>query len=589
LAKIVFISPIAFYQAKSYDLPLGLLNLASVLRRAGHQVEILNFSASHQDGSLQLGRGEEEDLEAMRNLLLEREADLLGFSTFCFSYHISLLLARAVKERRPELPIVLGGPQASLTAALTLQAFPWVDAVALGEAERTIERIVRGLLGEIPLDEVPGLAYRQGESVRLNEAAPLLDLEDLPQPDYGMVSFFERVPSVPVETGRGCPFSCRFCSTKTFWRRACRPRQPASIVAEMARVHRVWGRTRFVFVHDLFTSRRQGVIELCNRLETLGEPLTWSCSARLDGMDELLAERMVRAGCRRIFVGLESGSPRVQALIGKAIDIDKGLPVLETLQQAGVETICSLVVGFPGEKEEDLRQTLALALRLCGMGCDVTINRFAFLPQTELTEEFHDQLVFDGSAGSFGSGQFARLSAAWIGRYPQIFPFFYTVDDPIRRMTDGLDRFFSLFYQHLRSYLPDTWRFLLECWDGDLLGIFLDFRRLGLNLAQTPQGEAFSLAALSWEDWTRALLEEMERFLAQADLGSDGWIMREMFRYERDRFDFQHHRDDPVVMVHHYQAGVVRAQEERLSLASVPRTPVTVFFHRERPSGLEEE
>ncbi|MEI6308482.1 MAG: radical SAM protein [bacterium] len=583
MAKILFVTPGAFHRSMSFDLPLGLLNLAAILQQAGHQAEILDFNALYQDGSLRLEDDEAENLAAMRDLLLARQPDLLGFSTFCSTYHISLLMARAVKEERPGLPVILGGPQASLTAEPTLQAFIYVDAVAVGETEETIGRIVAGFMGSIALAEVPGLAYREGESIRLNAPAPLLDLKDLPAPDYRMASTFDQARWVPVETGRGCPYNCRFCSTRIFWRHVCRPRDPASIAREMARIYRVWGRNQFIFVHDLFTSQRQRVIELCDILDGLGLPLTWSCSARLDTIDEHLAARMVRSGCRRIFLGLESGSPRVQAMINKPMDLEKGLTVMDFLLKSGVETVCSLIAGFPGEKEEDLRQTLSLALRASEMGCEVTVNRFTFLPQTELTEEYQDRLVFDGSPSNFGSGQFVSLALDWIRCYPQIFPTFYTVDDPIRRKTDGLDRFFSLFFLHLQSCLPDTWRFLLERWNGDLLDIFLDFQGLGLAPHQAHQLEEFSLARLSWAAWTGSLLDEMRQCLLRTDLGHDGAVILEMFRYERDRFEFQHGLGNRNVSLYRYQADVPRAKEEGLSLKDVPLSAATVEFHREEP------
>ena len=588
MAKVLFVTPNSFHRSMSFDLPLGLLNLAAILKRAGHQVEILDFNASKQDGSLRLVDSEAENLVALRDLLLARQPDILGFSTFCSTYHITLLVARAVKEKRPGLPVILGGPQASLTAEPTLQAFPWVDAIAVGETEETIGRIVAGLLGEIPLADIPGLACREGESIRLNTPAPLLDLKNLPEPDYGMASTFGQVGWVPVETGRGCPHSCRFCSTRIFWRHVCRPRDSSSIAQEMARIHRVWGRNRFIFVHDLFTSQRQRVIDLCNHLDRLDLPLTWSCSARLDAIDEDLADRMVRSGCRRIFLGLESGSPRVQAMISKPMDLEKGFTVVDFLQRSGVETICSFIAGFPGEREEDLRQTLSLALRASGMGCDVTVNRFTFLPQTELTEEYQDRLIFDGRPNNFGSAQFFSLAEGWVRRYPQIFPHFYAVDDPIRRKTDGLDRFFSLFFLHLQTYLPDTWRFLLERWNGDLLGIFLDFQGLGLAPDQEHQLEEFSLARLSWASWTGSLLDEMQQYLVQANLENDGLIIREMFRYERDRFEFQHSLGNRDVPLYRYQVDVPQAKEERLSLKDVPLSAVTAAFHREEPPKQRE-
>src|SRR5262249_8992500 len=121
----------------------------------------------------------------------------------------------------------------------------------------------------------------------------------------------------PLELGRGCPFSCTFCSTNDFFRRRFRLKSPAHMIAEMRRVKETYGIDSFELVHDMFTVDRKRVVEFCEALIASQEEFTWGCSARTDCVDEELIAFMARAGCRGIFFGIETGSRRMQRIIDK--------------------------------------------------------------------------------------------------------------------------------------------------------------------------------------------------------------------------------------------------------------------------------
>src|SRR5262249_54636235 len=121
--------------------------------------------------------------------LAARDADVFGFSTVCSSYPLTLRLATAVKQQRPESVIILGGPQASVVDVATLRTFPYIDVVVRGEAECTLPLLLQALAGSTDLAAVPGITFRrdQGSEVTRNPDAPVvLDLDALPFPAFDL-------------------------------------------------------------------------------------------------------------------------------------------------------------------------------------------------------------------------------------------------------------------------------------------------------------------------------------------------------------------------------------------------------------------
>ena len=117
----------------------------------------------------------------------------------------------------------------------------------------------------------------------------------------------------------------------------------------MRTIHRTYGNTRFELIHDMFTVDRKRVVEFCEALLASGEQFQWNCSARTDCVDDELIALMARSGCASIFFGIETGSARLQRLIGKNLDLHEAASRVACASRHGIGTTVSLITGFPGE------------------------------------------------------------------------------------------------------------------------------------------------------------------------------------------------------------------------------------------------
>jgi radical SAM superfamily enzyme YgiQ (UPF0313 family) len=412
--------------------PTGVLTLASVMRdRFATTVVDLNNIFMESEGEW------DEFFRLASTAISETGADLLGFSSICTSYPTTIRLAGLVARELPESYIVFGGPQASVVDVSTLEAFDYIDAVVRGEAEESLPALVQGFAEGQPPLSVAGVSFRHGGSIQRNpSASAITDLDALPMPAFDLHPFVSSLEAIPLEIGRGCPFSCRFCSTNDFFRRRFRLKSPERTLGQMRELHDRYGIRKFDLIHDMFTVDRQKVVAFCELLISNGSPFEWACSARTDCIDEALLEIMKAAGCTGIFFGIETGSQRLQAVIDKGLDLSESRRMLATADRIGIKTTASLITGYPEETLEDFRQTLEFfgdAVQLPWL--DPQLHILWPLAETPLTTEYRDRLFLD-------ENRFERSENGWeqdalarelIAAHPDIFSNFYAFPCEIDR------------------------------------------------------------------------------------------------------------------------------------------------------------
>jgi hypothetical protein len=342
--------------------PLGTLVVASLFRRCGWAVQVVDSNYEYRE---HLGHHHTQSSFARRlaERLSREESPYYGFSTICSSYPFSLRIAEHLKDLAPHSTIILGGPQASATATETLRSCSYIDFVVCGEVEDAIGPFT--LSHTTAPASVPGLCWRDSSGVHLNPSPPPPDVSRIPFPAYDLWRM-DQTGVVPVEAGRGCPFGCRFCSTSSFFGRSHRLRSPAAIIDDVLHVRARYAVETIALVHDNLFLTERDCEDFCaawtsdERLKDL----TWTCSLRPDVATPRMAQALSEAGCNGIFVGLETGSSRLQESIGKRIDLARAMTGLSSLHAAGIRTATSFIVGFPDETDDDLRETCALYLRM---------------------------------------------------------------------------------------------------------------------------------------------------------------------------------------------------------------------------------
>jgi radical SAM superfamily enzyme YgiQ (UPF0313 family) len=446
--------------------PMGLLSLAAVLERAGHEPMIVDFNYEIDREVLRL---DSSFFENAVRLIVARKPDLVGFSTMCNSFHITLKLARLLKRNAPHVPILLGGPQVSYVDEKTLSAFEFVDYVIRGEAEDSLPKFIAALHGEGSLASVPGLSYRAGPAIVRNPAAgPIENLDALPYPAWHLFPY-DVAGAYSIDVGRGCPFSCDFCCTSDFFARRFRLKSFDRLLQEIRWLQDTYGANAITFIHDLFTANRKWVRALCERLmQEAGLEFSWSASARVDTVDGHLLQAMGKSGCRALFFGIESGSQSLQYRIKKRLKISTVYPVAAAAAESGIAPTLSFIAGFPTETTQDLSETFELISQLVNIpGANIQLHLMSPQLGTHDLQTHGDKLRLDGYFSDIASGPDALTDIPMIRNYPDLFPsFYYYQNDHLpRELIVGADKFVRVICANMKYTLDNCREHGLRLWD----------------------------------------------------------------------------------------------------------------------------
>jgi len=337
--------------------PLGLASLAAPAEAAGHTVRILDM------------RVENPTREEMEAELRAFAPDVVGHYSATFNIHECVEVARFVRQVVPRAVSVVGGPNVGVYPVQTLQ-HDCFDYGMMGECDHTFPEFLEGVQRGRPREDIQGLVRRgpSGEAIVHGSAPIVEDLDALPIPAHhlfrGVYRYFgaSREPYTSMIASRGCPFNCNFCGRIPGTRKV-RYRSAEKLLEEMRHV-RSLGYREVNFFDDLFTVNRRRVMALCQALADARLDLVWSVRARVDSVDEEMLALMKKAGCRRIYYGVESGSDRTLGLMNKQITTAEAREALRVSRRLGIETVSYFIVGYPGETAEDMVQTVEFSSRL---------------------------------------------------------------------------------------------------------------------------------------------------------------------------------------------------------------------------------
>jgi radical SAM superfamily enzyme YgiQ (UPF0313 family) len=576
---------------------LGILTLAAILRNRGHPVhiveldglflELLDLRKGRRDGQRSLageplallpGGGDAPLIPNLFELAVQRlskvSADVFGFSSICSSYPLTLRLAQAVKRLNPGQWVVLGGPQASVVDVPTLSAFAAMDFILRGEADQTFPALIDALGRGHGWDQIAGLTFRSGGQVKRNPSAPVvLDLDHLPMPAFDLDADLKDRGSVHLEIGRGCPFACTFCSTNDFFRRNFRLKSAERVIQEMDHLRRDYGTTYFSLVHDMYTVDRRKVAAFCGALLAHRAGHTWGCSARTDCIDDELIGLMAQAGCRGIFFGIETGSRRLQKVIRKNLDLDEAVERIACADRHEIKTAVALIIGFPDETREDLRDTIHFfidALRFDH--AEPQLSLLAPLAATPLHEEHRHELMFDRiySDISCQSWEQDPVEEEMIRAHPEIFPNFYAIP------TVHLERRYLSEVRDFVSYVSAWFRWLpvaLLQDSGDLLRVFDRWRAWLLQMR--GQGAADPVAGAPYHcrrQFRRDFLDFVRSCYLQEMARSPGAVAALVQVEGVSQADLSADRPNPGVM-QSFSAASVREKRGLAPLCEGPEGP----------------
>jgi hypothetical protein len=280
---------------------------------------------------------------------------------------------------------------------------------------------------------------------------------------------------------------------------------------QMLTLHQTYGISSFEFVHDNFTVNRKRTVALCKALQRSEIKFAWSCSARTDCIDNELIDLMHKAGCAGIFLGIESGSERIQKIVQKELDLETAKERIRRLNQDEIEVAASFIIGFPEETIEDLRMTVNCFVDLMRYDyVDPQVGLLSPLTGTPIHKRHQNELIYDSiiSDMAFQGVEQDAEDKKLIAEYPALFSSFYSVP------TIWLDRTYigELVEFLLVSRYNLRWLFVaIQQTEGDVLKVFDKWRAWRAIHENEPyqQSRPYYAGEGFWREFLRFVCSEI--------------------------------------------------------------------------------
>ncbi len=358
--------------------PYSLLQLAAMIRGAGHSVKLLDAN------------GVDAGYPQVESWLGKTEYDALIFRFTPTTFDHDMKVARASKHVRPSARTV-GVCWTLRTVPLdVMKDAPDLDVYLRHEYETVGTSLIDAMERGAPLDGVPGLAFRDDGHVNVTpNAPPIKDYDGVPLPAYDLLPslspYFVSAPACKPFTimyaSKGCPYACSFCTVaKTAWKF----RTAESVLAELRYLQERYRVRTVSFFDETFTMSKKRVRELCEGMRSEGLDIRWYCNTRVHLVDPDLLKAMRGAGCAGISYGVESGNQAVLDQVSKQATVEQAAQAIRWAKDAGIKTYCAFILGLPGETRETAMDTIDFALRTLPNGAQ--FNVLAPYPGTELYE-----------------------------------------------------------------------------------------------------------------------------------------------------------------------------------------------------------
>ncbi|UCG68040.1 MAG: radical SAM protein [Thermoplasmata archaeon] len=369
--KVLLMVPLTSLMKNHPDIPdLGLGYLATGVRKEGFEVDILGWNHHLR-------------IERFREYLRITQPSVVGIKVFTYNINAAVETVSIIKSVNSCIVTVIGGPHPSANNPTeTMDDFNEVDFAFRGDAEIGFPSLVKELskkgsdhqdnaLDQAALREIPGLIWRKNGTVHANPPHFPDDLDTLGLPSWDLIDPKDYHPYridesdtqghvAPIMTTRGCPLSCTYCSVNLVNGRVIRRRSVGSVIEEMSLLHNRYN-VRQIFIMDTnFLSDKEYVKELCNAIIEKGLHIKWDCiceTLKRSFYDDEILSLMYRAGCRKIIMGIESGSNKILRVIKKEWNKEQFSDLVGLIKSHAIQVHGYFMYGFPYETAKDMKDT----------------------------------------------------------------------------------------------------------------------------------------------------------------------------------------------------------------------------------------
>ncbi|MGE5499989.1 MAG: B12-binding domain-containing radical SAM protein [Syntrophothermus sp.] len=336
--------------------PLGILSISAYLEKLGITNEVIDTTFSSFDS------------------LLKRLHEIRpGYTGIYVNLMTKLNVIKIIKQIKEDQElkntiIILGGPDVRYNAAGYLKS--GAHYLVMGEGEETLFDLITSieLKDQGGPGEVGGIAYldAHGNVVLTPERTKLANLNELPAPARNKIDMcaylntwkkYHGINAVSVSTMRGCPYTCKWCS-RAVYGQSYRRRAPAKVADELELINREYKPDTVWFVDDVFTISHKWLEEFTEELQRRKIIVSYECITRADRLNETVIAMLKKSGCFRVWIGSESGSQRIIDLMDRRVNVMQVRNMIKLAKQYEIEAGTFIMLGYPGETEKDIEQTI---------------------------------------------------------------------------------------------------------------------------------------------------------------------------------------------------------------------------------------
>ncbi|MCX7877185.1 MAG: B12-binding domain-containing radical SAM protein [Ignavibacteria bacterium] len=333
--------------------PLGILYISSYLKLRGIEVKVYDTTF--------------KSFENQKEALKKFRPDIIAVYCNLMTKLNVLRLIDFIKNEKSlnGTSIILGGPEPANYAEEFLNY--GADIIVKGEGEETMYDVCRMISEGWSPEEVPGLIFisENGKLIKTGERQTIKNLDDLPMPDRKSVElnlYLEAwrkahgYSSVSLNTMRGCPYTCRWCSHSVYGV-SYRRRSPEKVCDELEYLIETYNPDGFWFVDDVFTISHKWLFRFAEAMKQRRLKIKYECISRSDRLNEMVIKTLKDTGCFRLWIGAESGSQKVLDLMDRRVSASDTREKIKLAGKYGIETGTFIMLGYPGETKEDIYET----------------------------------------------------------------------------------------------------------------------------------------------------------------------------------------------------------------------------------------
>jgi anaerobic magnesium-protoporphyrin IX monomethyl ester cyclase len=335
--------------------PLGILYISSYLEANGFVNDVFDSTF--------------RSLAELKTYILETTPDIMGIYTNLMTKLNVLAIIRFIKAdpSLQNIKIILGGPEVRNHKEKFLQY--GADVIVFGEGEETMLDLVRAYsTNRTPeLQTIPGIAFRKGDEVRvMPERVLIRDINQLPFPGRKKIDlqlYFNAwkqkhgFSMVNINTMRGCPYSCKWCS-RAVYGGSYRRRSAELVADEVQWLQAHYDFDKLWFVDDVFTISHKWLSQFADEIDKRGIIISYEIITRSDRVNEEVLRLLKQSGCFRVWIGAESGSQKIIDAMDRRVQVEQVRETIRRVKAHGMEAGTFIMLGYPGEEETDIKETL---------------------------------------------------------------------------------------------------------------------------------------------------------------------------------------------------------------------------------------